>query len=74
MKKNVGSIDKMIRVGAALVIIALYVANVISGTIGIILLVVAALLIITSLVSFCPVYWPFGISSRGAEAKHKEMA
>ncbi|MGE5394686.1 MAG: DUF2892 domain-containing protein [Candidatus Saccharibacteria bacterium] len=74
MKKNVGTVDKVIRIGAALIIIALFVANVISGTIGIILLVVAALLILTSFVSFCPVYWPFGISTRGAEDKREGIA
>jgi hypothetical protein len=74
MKKNVGSIDKAVRIGAALVIIALYVANVISGTVGIILLVVAGLLILTSFVSFCPVYWPFGISTRETEDKREGIA
>lgn len=74
MKKNVGTVDKVIRIGAALIIIALYVANVISGTIGIILLVVAALLILTSFVSFCPVYWPFGISTRGTADKQEGIA
>lgn len=74
MKKNVGSIDKAIRIGIALVIIALYVANVISGTVGIILLVVAGLLILTSIVGFCPVYWPFSISTRGAQDKQERIA
>lgn len=74
MKKNVGAVDKYIRIGAALIIIALYVAKVISGTVGIILLVVAGLLILTSFVSFCPVYWTFGISTRGTEDKREEIA
>lgn len=74
MKKNVGTVDKYIRIGAALVIIALYVAKVISGTVGIILLVVAGLLILTSFISFCPVYWPFGISTRGTEDKREGIA
>lgn len=74
MKKNVGTVDKIIRINAALIIIALYVANVISGTVGIILLVVAGLLILTSFISFCPVYWPFGVSTRGSEDKREGIA
>lgn len=64
MKKNVGTTDKVIRILAAVVIIALYFTNVISGTLAIVLLVVSGLLILTSFVSFCPAYWPFGISTR----------
>lgn len=74
MKKNIGTVDKYIRIGVALVIIALYVANIITGTVGIILLVVAGLLILTSFVSFCPVYWPFGISTRETEDKRQGIA
>lgn len=69
MKKNVGTIDKVIRVALALVVVALYLANLISGTVAVILLVVAGLLIVTSFISFCPVYWPFGISTRTTEKK-----
>jgi hypothetical protein len=58
-----GSTDKLIRYVVAIVLIALYFTNVISGTIGIIALVLAAVFILTSLVSFCPLYTPFGIST-----------
>lgn len=64
MKKNMGTTDKVIRLLAAAVIIALYFTNVISGTLAIVLLVVAGLLVLTSFISFCPMYWPFGISTR----------
>lgn len=64
MKKNMGTTDKVIRLLAAAVIIALYFTNVISGTLAIVLLVVAGLFILTSFISFCPMYWPFGISTR----------
>lgn len=74
MKKNVGTVDKVIRVSAALVIIALYAANIISGTVAVILLVIAGLLILTSFISFCPAYWPFGISTRGHEDKQGKIA
>lgn len=64
MKKNVGTVDKVIRILMALVVIALYFAGVISGTLAIVLLIIAILLLTTSFISFCPVYWPFGISTR----------
>lgn len=63
MKKNIGSIDKVIRILMALLVIVLYFTQVISGTVAVILLIVSAILILTSLVSFCPIYWSVGISS-----------
>lgn len=63
MKKNMGTADKVVRILAAIVIAGLYFANVISGTVAIILLILAGIFIITSFISFCPLYWPFGIST-----------
>jgi hypothetical protein len=63
MKKNVGTIDKLIRILLVLVAVVLYFTNVISGTLALIVLIVAAVLILTSLFSFCPLYLPFGIST-----------
>lgn len=63
MKKNVGSIDKVIRILMALLVITLYFTQVISGTVAVILLILSAILILTSVISFCPIYWPFGIST-----------
>jgi hypothetical protein len=63
MKKNMGSADRMIRVIIAAIIVVLYFTNVISGTLGIILLVFAAVFVLTSFVSFCPLYAPFGINT-----------
>jgi hypothetical protein len=63
MKKNVGSIDRVVRILMALVVIVLYFTHVISGTLAVILLIVSAILILTSVISFCPIYWPFGIST-----------
>ena len=54
MKTNMGIIDKAIRVVIALVFIGLYFADVVTGTFGIVLLVLAGVFILTSLVSFCP--------------------
>jgi len=44
-------------------LVVLFFANVISGTLAVILLVLSAILILTSVISFCPLYWPFNIST-----------
>lgn len=59
-----GTIDKAIRILAALVFVGLYFANVISGTVAIVLLVLSAVFIITSFIGFCPLYLPFGINTK----------
>ena len=64
MKKNMGSLDRVLRIVIALVVAALYFTNVISGTVAIVLLVFAGVFILTSFMSFCPLYLPFGISTR----------
>lgn len=61
MKKNMGMADRIIRILAAVVIAILYFTNLISGTLAIILLVIAGIFILTSFISFCPLYLPFGI-------------
>lgn len=63
MKKNMGSADKIIRILVALIVAALYFTGKIPGTLGIILIALAVIFVITSLVSFCPLYLPFGIST-----------
>ena len=64
MKKNMGSADRAIRILVAVAVIALYFGNLISGTTAIILLVLAGIFILTSFMSFCPLYLPFGISTQ----------
>ena len=63
MTKNMGTVDRGLRIAAAVLIAILYFAKVISGTTAIILLVVAAVLIITSFVGVCPAYLPFKLST-----------
>lgn len=63
MKKNMGSADRIIRIIIAAVIAVLYYTGAISGTVGLILLVLAGVFVLTSLVSFCPLYAPFGINT-----------
>ncbi len=64
MENNMGSKDQMIRMLAAIAIIVLWYLNVISGIIGTLLLIVAAILVITSMVNFCPLYRAIGYSSK----------
>lgn len=65
MKKNMGSADKIIRLIIAAIIAILYLTNVISGTIGIVLLVLAGVFVLTSLISFCPLYTLIGLNTCG---------
>jgi hypothetical protein len=67
MKKNMGTVDKVIRILVAVVVVTLYFTNVISGTLGIILLALSAILVVTSILSVCPLYLPFGLSTRKIE-------
>lgn len=59
-----GSADKIIRIAAAVVIAVLYFTHVISGTLALILGAFAIIFIITSFISVCPLYIPFGLSTR----------
>jgi hypothetical protein len=63
MKKNMGSADKIIRLIVAAIVVALYFTNVVSGVLGIVLLVLAGIFTLTSFVSFCPLYAPFKFST-----------
>lgn len=69
MKKNMGNADKVIRVLIAAIIGYLYYSGTITGTLGIVLLIFAAVFVLTSLVSFCPLYAPFGISTCSLKTK-----
>lgn len=59
-----GNIDRALRLAVAVIVAALYFTGTISGTTGIILLVLAAIFALTSFISFCPLYLPFGINTR----------
>jgi len=71
MKKNMGSADRIIRVIMAAVVATLYFTNVITGTLGIVLMVIAAVFVLTSLISFCPLYAPFGLKTCAVESEQK---
>ena len=67
MKRNMGTIDKAIRILVAVVVVVLYFTHVISGVLAIILLALSAIFVVTSILSFCPLYLPFGLSTREKE-------
>ena len=67
MKKNMGTVDKVIRILIVVLVLVLYFTHVIGGTLAIILLVLAGVFLLTSLLSFCPLYLPFGLSTREKE-------
>jgi hypothetical protein len=57
------SADKIIRLIISAIMVILYFTNVVSGTVGVIMLVLAAVFTLTSIISFCPLYSIFGIST-----------
>lgn len=63
MKKNMGSADRIIRVVIALVVATLIFNDIITGTLAVVLGVLAGIFVLTGLVSFCPLYAPFGIKT-----------
>ena len=63
MKRNMGSIDRALRVLAAVVIGILYFTSQITGTAAIILGIIAVVVLLTSVVSFCPLYLPLKLST-----------
>ncbi|HSV97622.1 MAG TPA: DUF2892 domain-containing protein [Spirochaetota bacterium] len=64
MRKNMGTMDRILRVTVAIIIGVLYLAGHISGLAAIILGIIAIIFIATSIVSTCPLYVPFGISTK----------
>ncbi len=63
MKKNMGTIDRTIRILLAIIIAVLYFTNQISGLAAIILGIIAIAFLITSIVGYCPLYVPLKIST-----------
>ncbi|MCB0541346.1 MAG: DUF2892 domain-containing protein [Bacteroidetes bacterium] len=63
MKKNMGTTDRIIRLIVAVIFATLYFTHTVTGTLGIVLLVLAGVFVLTSIVSFCPLYTLFGIKT-----------
>ncbi|MGE5892509.1 MAG: DUF2892 domain-containing protein [bacterium] len=69
MKKNMGAADRAIRTLLAILFGILLFTNQVAGTLAIILAIVAIAFLLTSALGWCPVYVPFGISTRKTEKK-----
>ena len=63
MKANMGSADRIIRILLAIVFAALYLTGTVTGTIGLVLVVLGAVFMATSLIRFCPLYTIFGMNT-----------
>lgn len=63
MKTNMGTADKAIRIVLAIVFAGLYITKLVEGNLGIALLVLGGIFLLTSVISFCPLYTLFGINT-----------
>lgn len=63
MKQNIGSTDRIIRLLLAIVMTGLFLGKLVTGTVGIILVILSAVFLITGMVKFCPIYFPFKINT-----------
>lgn len=63
MKRNLSNIDRIVRVVLALVFAYLYFGGIVTGTLGIVLVVLGAVFLLTALLAFCPLYVPFKFST-----------
>ena len=68
MKSNMGSVDRIIRIVLAAAVAVLYFTHVLTGTSAIVLGIVGAIFLVTGILGFCPLYAPFGISTRRRKA------
>ncbi len=73
MKKNIGKFDKIARIILAIVFGALYFTGTVSGTLGLILLILGIVFLATSLMGTCPLYLPFGINTGSTETTGKHI-
>ncbi|MEO9891865.1 DUF2892 domain-containing protein [Aurantibacter sp.] len=69
MKKNMGKTDRIVRIILAAIIGVLYFTNIITGTLGLVLLLASVIFIFTSVISFCPLYTIFGLNTCPIESK-----
>ncbi len=63
MKRNMSDIDRIVRVVLAIVFAYLYFGGIVTGALGIVLVVLGAVFLLTSIVAFCPLYVPFKFST-----------
>lgn len=63
MKPNMGTADRIIRVLLAAVFAYLYFSGTVTGTWGLVLVILGAIFVLTSVISFCPLYPLVGINT-----------
>jgi hypothetical protein len=63
MKKNVGSMDKAVRISIAIILLTLVLIDLVNGILAIVFIIASIALVVTSLVSFCGIYTLFGINT-----------
>jgi hypothetical protein len=63
MKRNLSDLDRILRVALAAVFAYLYFSGIVTGGLGIVLLVLAVVFVLTGIFAFCPLYAPFGFST-----------
>jgi len=63
MKRNMSNADRILRVIIAALFAYLYFSGIVTGILGIILIVLGAVFILTSIMAFCPLYLPFKFST-----------
>ncbi len=71
MKSNMGPLDKAIRIILAITFAALYITKMVEGTVGIILLVLGGVFLLTSIISFCPLYTLLGMNTCAVKKEHE---
>jgi hypothetical protein len=67
MKKNMSSMDGIVRIALAVVFAILYFTDIVTGTLGIVLLVVGIVFLLTAMLNYCPIYGILGLSTRKKE-------
>jgi len=68
MKRNMGIADRVIRIVLAAVVAALYFTHQLSMVAAIVLGILAVVFLVTGIVGVCPLYLPFGISTKRKSA------
>lgn len=64
MKNNLSNLDRILRILSFIAVLILFITNVLTGALALILLIATSILMLTALINFCPIYAIFGISTR----------
>jgi hypothetical protein len=63
MKRNLSNVDRIVRVVVAAIFVYLYFSGIVTGMLGIVLLILGAVFLLTAVIAFCPLYAPFKFST-----------